>query len=96
MTYTVYMLPCGHSNRFMCNAWAMDHGGVNITDYKAVYTGDIEPRETVQETLEAIYVMLNANHPKDYHVRGLSVSDLVSLEDIGTYFCDHIGFKQIN
>lgn len=97
--YSVFMLKgeCASDHKlFMSYDWTMAHGGVNINEYVTVYTGHIEPRATVHETLEAIYTMFNINHPADYKGRSLSVSDLVVLEGTGTYFCDSIGFKQIN
>lgn len=46
--------------------------------------------------LEAIYAIFNTNHPKDYAGRSLSVSDLVTLDGIGTYFCDSFGFRRLD
>ena len=96
MTYSIFQLKREHPNAFMNLRWAQKHGGVNFSDYETVYTGEIEPRATVDETLEALYVLFNTNHPADYRGRSMSVSDLVALEDTGTYFCDSIGFKQLN
>ena len=97
--YSIYMLKdCKETTdkRFMRYEWAMTHGGVNIFEYETVYTGHIEPRATVEETLEAIYTMFNISHPADYHGRSMSVSDVIALEDTGTYFCDSFGFKQLS
>lgn len=97
MLFTIYMLKDGRDdNLFMSYDWAMAHGGVNVSDYEAVYTGSVEPKEKVAETLEAIYTMFNLDHPAGYRGRSLSVSDLVALEDTGTYFVDSIGFRKIN
>lgn len=99
MMYSIFMLKnCNATaeKRFMNYEWTKAHGGVNIYEYETAYTGHIEPRATVQETLEAIYTMFNINHPADYCGRSLSVSDLVALEETGTYFCDSTGFKKIN
>ena len=94
MLFTIYMLRDDHEdNLFMPYDWAMAHGGVNVSDYEAVYTGRVEPKETVAATLEAIYIAFNISRPDDYCVRSLSVSDLVALEDTGTYFVDSIGFR---
>ena len=98
MMYSIFMLKDNLTTvpkRFMRYDWTMAHGGVNVNEYDTVYTGYIEPRATVEETLEAIFTMFNVNHPADYRGRSLSVSDLVALEEIGTYFCDSVGFKQI-
>ncbi|MBQ8618432.1 MAG: hypothetical protein IJ418_13130 [Clostridia bacterium] len=99
MMFSIFMLKdCNETadKRFMGHDWTMAHGGVNVFDYETVYTGNIEPKATTAETLEAIYTMFNINRPEDYAGRSLSVSDLVALEDTGTYFCDHFGFKKIN
>ena len=98
MMYSLFMLKdCDATadKRFMCYDWTMAHGGVNLAEYETVYTGHIEPRATVAETLEAIFTMFEFVHPHDYRGRSISVSDLVALEDTGTYFCDSVGFKQL-
>ena len=95
MTYSIFQLPVEHDNAFMNHAFAMNHGGINFLEYKTVYTGQIDGG-SVSEILEKIYTRHNINHPADYRARSLSVSDLVALEDTGTYFCDSFGWKQIN
>lgn len=96
MMYTIYMLPRDHAKCFMSYAWTMRHGGVNIKDYERAYTGYISPRETVQETLEAIFMEHNADdRPEGRRIRSMSVSDLVELEGSGTWFCASVGFKRI-
>lgn len=99
MLYQILMLKdCDETTgkRFMRYEWTMAHGGINLDEYETVYTGQIEPAETAAETLEAIYVRFNTNHPKDYAGRSLSVSDLVTLDGIGTYFCDSFGFRKLD
>lgn len=99
MMYSIFMLKrCNATTekRFMNYEWTMAHGGVNIYEYETAYTGHIEPKETVNDTLEAIYTMFNLHTPADYRGRSMSVSDLVALEETGTYFCDIAGFKKIN
>lgn len=95
MTYTIFQLPAEHDLCFMNHSFAERHGGVKIRDYKTVYTGYIEGSDPT-EILEKLYTIFNCNHPSDYTGRSLSVSDLVALEDTGTYFCDSVGWKQIN
>lgn len=82
--------------RFMRYDWAMAHGGVNMDEYEVVYTGKIGPGDSATGMLEAIYAIFNTNHPKDYAGRSLSVSDLVTLDGIGTYFCDSVGFRRLD
>lgn len=97
--YSIFMLKgeqASDHKLFMSYDWTMAHGGVNLSEYVAVYTGHIEPEETVAETLETIYRIFNLDRPKDYTGRSMSVSDIIALEDTGTYFCDSIGFKKMD
>lgn len=96
MIYTIYQLPVEHDNCFRQYEFAMTHGGVNISDYKTVWTGEIKAHEPVMEVLESIYFIFNMAHPEGYTGRSLSVSDLVTLEDGRTFFVDLIGFKKLN
>lgn len=95
IAYSIFQLPREHGNVFMDYEWAMKHGGVNFWEYETVYTGEITGTDT-NTILEKIYTIFNTAHPADYRGRSLSVSDLVTLEETGTYFCDSIGWKQIN
>lgn len=50
--------------------------------------------------LESVFQMFNLSHPTGYRGRSLSVSDVVAVCDPNTgaeryYFCDSIGFKEI-
>lgn len=97
--YSIFMLKrCDETTdkQFMPYKRTMDHGGINLNEYETVYTGSIEPEETVAETLETIFRIFNLDRPQDYTGRTMSVSDLVALEEAGTYFCDSIGFKPID
>ena len=102
MMYSVFMLKDNLSTvekRFMSYVWTQEHGGVNFSEYETVYTGHIElqENESVQDVLERLYTKHNApDRPEDHHTRSMSVSDLVALEGIGTFFCDSFGFKKIN
>lgn len=63
--------------------------------YDKVYEADVDCK-----TLEDVYKLFNFDHPDDYHARSLSVSDIVevcSSESVtpGFYFCDSIGFKNV-
>lgn len=95
MKYTIYQLQRENDLTFMNFEYAQKHGGVKFEAYETVYTGQITGNDP-NEILEKLYVMFNLHHPEDYTGRSLSVSDLVALEDTGTYFCDSIGWKQIN
>ena len=95
MCYSIYQLPVEHNLTFMNYNFAQKRGGVKIEDYKTVYTGQIDGNDHL-EILEKLYTKFNLNHPSDYTGRSLSVSDIVVLEDTGTYFCDSFGWKQLN
>lgn len=96
MKYSLLMLKNSCACKlFMPYRWAMDNGGVNPDEYETVYTGQIERFWAVDAALEDIFVMFNLNHPADYRGRSMSVSDLVVLEGIGTYYCDSVGFQKI-
>ena len=94
-TYMIFMLKPEHPNAFMRYEWTEAHGGFKLPDYTMVYTGCIDPGKTEAETLEAIYTLLNIDHPADYTCRSLSVSDVVALEDAGLFYCDSFGFKKL-
>lgn len=99
MMYTIFMLKNNDQTamkRFMGYRWNMTHGGINLDEYDAVYNGSIEPLDTIHETLEAIYTAFNTGTQNDYFGRSMSVSDLVTLEGIGTFFCDSVGFKRLS
>lgn len=97
MKYSLLMLKNSCASKlFMPYLWTMDNGGVNHDDYETVYTGRIEPKATVSDALEDIYVMFNLHRPADYRGRSMSVSDLVVIEGSGTYYCDSVGFQKIN
>lgn len=95
MYYSIFQLPVEHDNCFMNHRFAEAHGGIHFRDYETVYTGYIEGSDPA-EILEKLYIKFNLNHPSDYRGRSLSVSDLVALEDTGTYFCDSFGWKKLN
>ena len=63
--------------------------------YDRVYSGDVKCRN-----LEDVFVLFNSGRPEGFRGHGLSISDVVEVEDaasitLGFYFCDSIGFKEI-
>lgn len=70
---------------------------VDSSIYKTVFYGDV-----TAENLEDIYRIFNEGRPATYQGHSLSVSDVVEVIDgkenveNGTYYCDRIGFKNIN
>lgn len=68
---------------------------INSKIYDLVYSGDVP-----YDSLERVYEMFNVDHPTDYTGRSLSCSDVVQVMDGGKvsdgfYFCDRIGFAQV-
>ena len=94
MKYTIYQLPDEHPLLFLNYSYALDHGGVNVSDYEKIYSGEISGKSP-EDVLEKLYVIFNVQHPADYTGRSLSKSDLIKLEGIGTFFCDSFGWKKI-
>ena len=97
MKYTIYMLKDEHYDKlFMNYDYVMVNGGVNMDEYEPVYSGTIESLlDSVPNMLESLFALFNCSHPADYRGRSLSVSDIIVLEDGTTWFCDSVGFKQI-
>lgn len=69
---------------------------IDSTIYKNVYFGDVNA-----ESLEDIYTHFNGNRPATHQGHSLSVSDVIEVLDgenkvvNGKYFCDRIGFKEV-
>ena len=92
MKVMIWQLPMSNPNCF----YPVESEAVNLFDYVLVYDGSI-PGVEGHEDLEKLYEILNIDHPKDYHARSLSVSDLVifGAETCG-YVVDIVGFKKVN
>lgn len=99
MKYTIHQLPWENDLVYMNFEFATKHGGVHIDSYEKVYTGEIEVSAKVTDAvgyaLEELFGIFNTDIPEDFTGRSLSVSDIVVLDGIGTYFCDSIGWKRI-
>jgi hypothetical protein len=63
--------------------------------YNVVYSGEVEAGDSVEDTLEGLYMTFNVNHPSDFRGHSLSMSDVIEL-DGKFYYCDSFGFKNIN
>lgn len=75
-----------------------NHLSVQRCNYREVYQGTIPATGTPTGILEKLYLMFNLNIPEDYHVRSMSVSDVVILDDGAketAYYCDSCGFEEI-
>ena len=97
-TYMVYQLKHTEENHLL-RFEALDRlyaagKTVDPANYDLVYAGPITPGDT----LETIYRDLNVNHPEDYQVYSLSMSDVVVLREYGkdtAHYCDRIGFTEV-
>jgi len=63
---------------------------INPASYDEVFSGDVDCKN-----LEDVFTMLNTRGHPLHRGHSLSVSDVVLTED-GAYFCDTIGFKNID
>lgn len=95
MIYAIWQLPVNHKNCFKGTHFNLEP--IKLKDYVRVYEGQVSSND-----LEDIYAQLNIDHPRDYHARSLSVSDIVcklegdNLENRTWYYVDSFGFKQLN
>lgn len=96
INYKVLMLPQGHDNRFVGFDLLSDLGlKFDLTAYNRQYEGTIEGNgENIYQILEAIFIILNIDHPNDYKLPSLSVGDIVVIDN-RHYFCDSVGFKEV-
>lgn len=93
--YTIYQLPAQHENCFMRHSWCKAHGGVNLEDYNSVFVGHIGGDDP-NAILDLLFQLFNlGDYPKAFTGRSMSVSDVVVIEGLGTYFCDSFGWKKI-
>lgn len=78
---------------FMRLSFAQRHGGVDASEYELAFEGDVPARD-----LEAVYMIFNdyAKRPAGYCGRSLSVSDVVVVAGMGTYFCDSYGWTKLS
>ena len=70
-------------------------GSIDSEVYEMVFSGDVDASD-----LEDIFRIFNKEHPEGYCGRSMSVSDVVVVKESanihpGAYFCDNIGFKEI-
>ncbi len=74
-------------------------GKVDKNDYEKTYSDVVEGVDR-DHLLENLYYTFNADHPRDFIGRSLSVGDVIELESITCeshfYYCDLIGFKKID
>ena len=70
-----------------------------MSDYGIVWSGVVDDDKQREDVLEDLFEEFNLRHPKGYHSRSMSVSDIVEfeLDDGGLlyYYCDPVGWKKI-
>lgn len=94
MKIKVYQIDRDHDDKnlmFMGYDFTMSHGGIDPSDYKCVFDGNVECSD-----LEEVFTLCNEDHPIGYNGHSLSVSDIVDVEQDGCYFCDRVGFKKLD
>ena len=68
---------------------------VDSSIYDCVFEGQVDCKN-----LEDVYCLFNHNHPQWFVGRSVSVSDVIYIAEpkelCGHYYCDSIGFKQVN
>ena len=101
--YKIYQLDAHNENVIkdhkMYESWEMLNrtAGFNFHQYKLVWEDKIEMYDDTaseEKILDNLFEQFNVAHPKNYHGRSMSVSDVVVLN--GTmYYCDSFGWKKI-
>lgn len=88
--YYIFQLPTRNEKCFR----HVDYDKVDLGEYVYVY----DFKSETEKNLEDIFEMLNINHPKDYHARSLSVSDVIFIKHDNkreVYVVDSFGFKKV-
>lgn len=76
---------------FMNYEFTMSKAGIRESTYELVFDGELDVKR-----LDDIFYIFNCQLPDGYRGRSMSVSDVVWAEGLGTFFCDSVGFKQLN
>ena len=72
--------------------YAAAHGGIKPEEYKCVFRGYLG-----SDVPDDIFQKLNGDDkPTTYQGHSLSVSDVVEIEGRGAWFCDSVGWKQLD
>lgn len=90
MKVKVYQADINWNNKFRDYAFTMSHGGIDEDQYGCCFDGELDAY-----SLEDVYTILNMRHPVGFNGHSLSVSDIIKVEGLGTYFVDFIGFEEI-
>ena len=82
----------------MYEPWGMLNrtAGFNFHQYNLVWEDEIEFMDGTDEEaiLDFLFHDFNLAHPKNYHGRSMSVSDVVVLDGV-MYYCDSFGWEKI-
>lgn len=100
--YKIYQLDAHNENvvkdHKMYESWEMLNrtAGFNFHQYKLVWEGEIEALENSIDVaiLDELFGEFNIAHPKNYHGRSMSTSDVVVLDGV-MYYCDSFGWEKI-
>lgn len=69
----------------------------DFSDYSKVYEYlEFNEFDDTPNLLEYLFEKFNLDHPKDYKAHSLSVGDIVCINDEDYYYCNGIGWKNIN
>lgn len=86
------------ANRYMDYDYAIKHGGIDESEYKNVFYGDVEAKD-----LEDIYQIFNSKRVPTHQGHSLSVSDVIEIIESDNeklngkcFFCDAVGFKTVD
>lgn len=92
MKISIYQIENGNDALFENMNYISGHGGFSSDIYRCVYHGDVD-----SETPEEVFSEFNHVTDGTYQGHSFSVSDVVVFEDSGkAYFCDSIGFKEVD
>ncbi|MCD8107045.1 MAG: DUF3849 domain-containing protein [Oscillospiraceae bacterium] len=93
--YAIYQIEGDNDYKFMDMEFIQSHDmTVKGSDYDLVYSGKLEPTET----LEGIFVKFNTELPRDFAGHSLSVSDvIVTVRDgeVKANYVDSVGFTEL-
>ena len=100
--YKIYQLDPNKGNvkrdHKMYESWEMLNktAGFSMWEYRLVWEGETETADdTLDEAvLDELFTEFNIAHPKNYHGRSMSTSDVVELDGV-KYYCDSIGWVKI-
>ena len=82
---------------FMDYSYAINHG-FKLDDYNEVYYGDmpLDEDEDIFHFLDNLFHIFNIQRPEDFEGHSMSTSDLVKLEDGRIFYCDFVGWRQLD